>query len=447
MSEDSHSKDSRSEGPTAGGPLIEAVRGGDRRHAEELLAAGTPAGPTAPGAAVPLAVAAAAGDALMAELLLEHGADPDQGAPLALAAERGAFGVAQVLLASGADPLAPDAEGRTPAQLARRWQGIDPEQELRRRLATAGPGPVSVHREEQPDETVLIVAELDAGPAPRARAEVQDGHAAVLCLLEESLGVDTPFDELAARALAAPDSEHPAWWEPVRALHRRGGEEAYAAAERLCGDDRPRAREFGVDVLAQFDYLSRERPYAERIVALLRRMADQEQDPEVLQSVLAGLGHQRDPVALPELARHVGHPYAPVRHSVAVALVGLVPGDHAEAMAAVLALVADPDEGVRDWAAFALASVEADTPEIRETLAGLLADPSVPVVAEAARGLAHRGDPRAVEPLLRLLRESDPDEYAWDVALESAESSADPRLRAAARTAAAGTWAELRHHP
>ncbi|MEV4611654.1 HEAT repeat domain-containing protein [Kitasatospora sp. NPDC049258] len=429
--------------------LIEAVRSGDRPKALELLAAGAPAGPAGPGAPAPLAVAAAAGDGLMAELLLEHGADPDQGAPLALAAERGAFGVAQVLLAAGADPTAPDSQGRTPAELARRWQGLDPEQELRRRLAAAGPGTVAVHREEQPDETGLIVAER-TGPGPGGRAEVaevQDGHSAVLCLLEESLGIDAPFEELTARALACPSSEHPGWWEPVRLLHRRGGESAYLAAERLCGDERPRAREFGVDVLAQFDYLSRERPYAERIVALLRRMAAAEQDPEVLQSVLAGLGHQRDPAALPELARHVHHPYAPVRHSIAVALVGLVPGDHAEAMAAVLALVADPDDGVRDWAAFALASVEADTPEIRDTLAGLLADPATPVVAEAARGLAHRGDPRAVEPLLRLLRETDPDEYAWDVALESAESSADPRLRDAARTAAAGTWAELRHSP
>ncbi|WP_371497672.1 HEAT repeat domain-containing protein [Kitasatospora sp. NBC_00374] len=423
--------------------LLTAVRAGDLPRARELLAAGVPAEPADAAETDPLVVAAAAGDGPMAALLVEYGADPDRSPALARAAERGAYGVVQALLKAGADPAVPDADGRTPLEHARRWLGRDPAEELRRRLAAAAPGTVTVRREEQPDGTTLLTAELVRGTELLAAAEVQDGHAAVACLLEGALGVEPPFEELAARALACPGTEHPGWWEPVRMLHTRGGEPAFRGAERLCGGS-AREREFGADVLAQFEYESRERPHAAQVLALLRRMAAEERDPDVLQSVLAGLGHQRNPAALPELARHVHHPDPRVRHTLAFALVGLLDLDHPGAMDPVTVLLADPDEGVRDWAAYALASVEGDTPAVREALAGLLDDPADPVVAEAARGLARRGDPRAVAPLLRLLAESDPAGYGWDIALEAAENSADPRLRAAARTATAGTWAELR---
>ncbi|MFJ1703231.1 HEAT repeat domain-containing protein [Kitasatospora sp. NPDC088346] len=436
--------------------LLTAVRHGDLPKVRDLLAAGVPAEPADGAATGPLVVAAAAGDGAMAALLVEYGADPDRTPALARAAERGAYGAVRALLDAGADPAGPDADGRTPLECARGWLGRDPVEELRRRLTAAAPGPVAVRepaarepvavrREEQPDGTALLTVELTGVGGLPATAGVQDGHAAVVCLLEAALGVEPPFEELAARALAAPDSEHPCWWEPVRLLHARGGEPAFRGAERLCGGT-VREREFGADVLAQFDYASRDRPHAGQVVALLRRMAAEERDPAVLRSVVSGLGHQRDPAALPDLARHVHHPDPRVRHSVAFALAGLVGLDRPEGMDLVTVLLADPDEGVRDWAAFALASVEGDSPALRDALAGLLDDPADQVVAEAARGLAHRGDPRAVGPLLRILAGSDPAGYAWKIALEAAEEATDPRLRAAARTAATGTWGELRSH-
>jgi HEAT repeat protein len=59
----------------------------------------------------------------------------------------------------------------------------------------------------------------------------------------------------------------------------------------------------------------------------------------------------------------------------------------------------DEDERVRDWATFALGvQTERDTPELREALADRLEDSSPDVRAEAARGLALRGDQRALEP-------------------------------------------------
>ncbi|WP_237536591.1 ankyrin repeat domain-containing protein [Streptomyces sp. SID5785] len=64
-----------------------------------------------------------------------------------------------------------------------------------------------------------------------------------------------------------------------------------------------------------------------------------------------------------------------------------------------------------------------------DTLAWLLDDPVDEVAAEAARGLAVRQDPRAVEPLARLLALAPPGSHAHDLAQEAARACTDARTR------------------
>ncbi|MFI6872094.1 ankyrin repeat domain-containing protein [Streptomyces sp. NPDC050400] len=196
-----------------------------------------------------------------------------------------------------------------------------------------------------------------------------------------------------------------------------------------------------------------------------------ELDPAVpawleLRSVIGALGQANDPAAVPEVVRFTGHPQPEVRRAVALALHGLAGGKGAEvgktgsagkagegtrgtrdrdadtvtvttttatatatAVNALLTLTRDTDPDVRTWAAAALAGTGADTPQIRAALAALLGDPQDDVAAEAARGLAVRQDPRAVDALARLLACAPPGDYARDVALDGARALTDVRVR------------------
>lgn len=145
--------------------------------------------------------------------------------------------------------------------------------------------------------------------------------------------------------------------------------------------------------------------------------------------MVLGLGHHGDPVALPEVLRHARNPERVVRRAVTLALFDLVSGDHAEGVAALVGLSRDTDAEVRDWATTALAALDADTPVLRAALAERLDDADPDTVAEAAQGLARRQDPRAVPVLERLLRESEPDDYARSVAVDATAYVADGPVR------------------
>ena len=65
-------------------------------------------------------------------------------------------------------------------------------------------------------------------------------------------------------------------------------------------------------------------------------------------------------------------------------------------LAALIALSADPEAAVRDWATFALGTLaEQDSPALRDALAARLDDPDEDTRLEAIHGLALRGDDRA----------------------------------------------------
>jgi HEAT repeat protein len=103
-----------------------------------------------------------------------------------------------------------------------------------------------------------------------------------------------------------------------------------------------------------------------------------------------------------------------------IALADVVPPDHAEGMSLLIEMSQDEDSEIRDWATAGLAGLEADTPQIREALAARLTDEDLRTVAEAARGLAIRGDERADQGVRRVLDESD-DEYARDLVTQTGE--------------------------
>ncbi|MFI2369572.1 ankyrin repeat domain-containing protein [Streptomyces sp. NPDC018833] len=452
-------------------PLCGAAVGGHTGVVRALLTAGATPDRRELLGFTALTWAVGQGHAETAEALLEHGADPDLTCPsgeppLVVAARRGSPSTVRALLRHGASARAKALEE------ARRWLTLDVEQQLRKSLLSHEPGAETVSRRVAEDGGETVVVEVLREGVPAAGNEQQTGHGAIATLLEEDLGIRTPYATLAERALREGDPDRDDWIESVTVLWRRGDEETFQAAAAWCASDDPLHQAFAADILGQLGFTyggaagsrtadgdtadgraanggaelpARDgdvrgdasprdadrivRPFAARALPLLRELSREARDAELIQAAVTALGHHADPSALNDVLRHAGHQDAAVRHRVALALCGLVPGDHAEAIAALITLSRDPADAVRDWSTTALAELDADTPEIREALAARLDDPDADTAAEAARGLAIRQDPRSVAALVRLLADGDSASPAHGTATDAVRHIRDDRLR------------------
>ncbi|MFD6244500.1 ankyrin repeat domain-containing protein [Streptomyces roseolus] len=419
----------RAGGPDGGDlPLCGAACGGHVRTVRALLAAGAGVDQEEAFGFTALAWAVRLGQAEVVRELLAAGADPDRVGPdgldpLAASARRGSAACVRALLDRGARG-AEDA-----LREARRWIGVDVAAELRRGLVAGNGGGETyeaVVRRVREDGGVTVVVELLREDGRPGRGdERQTGHAAVATLLEAALGRRVPHEELAARALRCGDPELDDWTTAVDALAGRADEETFVAAAAWCADRDPLRRALGARVLGALP------GFAASAVPVLRRVAVEAAEParEPVLSVVTALGACADPAAVPELLATADHPDPEVRRAVAGALAGLVPAGHMEALGVLLALSRDGDARVRDWAVLALAELPDDTPLVREALAERLADPDPETAAEAARGLAIRQDPRAVDALAAVLADGDPDGAPRETALAALEFVRDARVR------------------
>ncbi|MFF1509877.1 ankyrin repeat domain-containing protein [Streptomyces sp. NPDC058326] len=409
-------------------PLCGAAVGGHTGVVRALLAAGAHPDQEEAYGFTALAWALRLGHTDTTRALLEHGADPDRRGPdgilpLVAAARRGSTGCVRALLDHGA--TAKEAALRE----ARRWIGADIAAELRRGLVAGNEGGQTyeaVVRRVREDGGVTVVVELlRENGAPGRGDDRQTGHAAIATLLEASLGLRTSSEELAARALRCGDPELDDWTTAVAELAGRADEETFVAAAAWCAYRDPLRRALGARVLGALP------GFAPSAVPVLRRLAAEgaAQAREPALSVVSALGECADPAAVPELLAAADHPDAVVRRAVAGALAGIVPAGHVEALGVLLALSRDGDARVRDWATLALAELPDDTPLVREGLAERLGDSDPETAAEAARGLAIRQDPRAVDALASALADGDPEGAARETALAALEYIQDPRVR------------------
>ncbi|MFD6829857.1 hypothetical protein CH313_05970 [Streptomyces sp. TSRI0384-2] len=410
-------------------PLCGAACWGRTEVVRALITAGAdPDGADEPGPTA-LVWAAEGGHAATAAALLEAGAGPVAGRgepPLVRAARQGSLETVRVLLEHG-------AQGREQAlEEALRWSARLADR-LREELVAAGgdeepAGEVEVVvREVRRGSTTLLAVVLLRDGDPGAGLERFTSHAAVATVLEEELGRAASYEELSARALGRGEPWHDDWREPARVLSGRGDEETFSAAAARLGEapGSPEAL-FAVEVLGRLG-VGRLTP---RVVPLLRELAREPVDAQLLAAVVSGLGHHGDPGALPELYAAAGHPAAEVREAAARALFGLVPAGDARGTGVLAALSADAWPRVREWAVTALAALASDTTEVREALAARLADEDPATVAEAAAGLVRRGAGTRAEEALALLLTTEPEGSAVrERAEETVEQLTDPAVR------------------
>lgn len=233
---------------------------------------------------------------------------------------------------------------------------------------------------------------------------------------------DRSIDELIEIALT--ESDEDAAWEAVVALHGRGTPEVLETAQALTCSEDPDERSLGADILGQLG-ISREGStlaFPRESLEILLEMLDQEEEPDVLESILVAFSHLRDQKIIDSVAHLAKHPDPDVRQSLCLALAGY---DEPAAVQMLIDLSTDKETEVRNWATFALGTqLEIDTPLLREALASRLQDADEEVRGEALVGLARRKDQRVVAALKQELQA----DGIHQLFVEAAELIADAEL-------------------
>ncbi|MYV64473.1 hypothetical protein GT043_00525 [Streptomyces sp. SID2131] len=369
-----------------------------------------------------LCLAVAAFRSSIAGELASAGADvlrrlDDGSTPLLRAVDSGSVGLVFGLLD------APLLDGAVRAELlarAREWHERGPVAVLRER--TGSPDPVETVRVRD-GEWFTEYHEIRLGGTT-----VRDGHAGVLTLLEKHFGLRPGVDELAARACALehPDGAYASWWEITATLAERQDDETWEAAAALRARPDPLYRRFGADVVSFLHTWDQESedpgPFARRTREFLLDWAAEEEHPDVLAEVLAGLGHHEDPRIEPLGLAHLAHPDAKVRLVVPKVLERRALGDRGEwayatpeGLDAVLVLARDPDAAVRMLVAHDLATSNDPAPAVGDALASLVDDEEQTTRIWAVFGLAGRDDPRCVEGAARVGPVADHAAWSWIV--------------------------------
>jgi HEAT repeat protein len=231
--------------------------------------------------------------------------------------------------------------------------------------------------------------------------------------------------DLCAEALTA-GGENALYWCCVNALRDRGGSEVLEMAASLAYSAHAWERLLGIRVLAHLELGEEERPLAEGV---LHGVLELESDVALLRELVRAIDAAGGEKSVPHLIELTCHSDRKVRLDALRALMG----DESEpVLERLMELTQDRDPRVRDWATFALASSDVDTPELRRVLVYRMRDEDPEAQGEAMCGLACRGDSRVVEPLLLALA-GRPN----SLCLSAARMIADPRLHPALERLAA----------
>ena len=136
----------------------------------------------------------------------------------------------------------------------------------------------------------------------------------------------------------------------ARELQTRGTRKVYEYVSRHASDKSTVMREISAFVLGQLG--TPDRPFRERSVPILVKLASSDQSPSVRAAAVSSLGHLRASRSLPVVVDAAQDPSADVRTSAAVALGCLKRTTNS--VRTLRKLVRDKDRGVREWAMWSL---------------------------------------------------------------------------------------------
>ncbi len=210
-------------------------------------------------------------------------------------------------------------------------------------------------------------------------------------------------------------------FDRISAFVDRDPEAALVIGERLVRSSDPDRREIGVRLVGVAgvvdDYARRE-----RALPLLRHaLADTEVGP--LSGAIVQLGHLDDVDSHDLILGQAEHADPVVRDAVATALPSV--GLNERSLDALIVLMEDPDDDVRDWATFAVGSLsDFDDERVRSALLARMDDPNLDARLEAIAGLARRRDER-VRPFLDAELAEPEHSWVFDKAVQDLDLGTD----------------------
>lgn len=227
-------------------------------------------------------------------------------------------------------------------------------------------------------------------------------------------------------------------WEKIYRLHQLPSEEAFEACVEWSQSRQPLRRDVAASVLGQLGWQFKH-PYGGRAIPILRRLLDDE-EPHVVSAALAALGHlglnHGDAVdaAILERLDLKRHGDATVREALAAVLprCSLPGGSDRKAVRALIALSADEDADVRDWATFGLGEqIDTNTEPVRRALHARLDETEASTRGHALVGLASRRDMTVLPALIAELDSNQPCAGAFQAAALLALTELLPALKRA----------------
>ena len=218
------------------------------------------------------------------------------------------------------------------------------------------------------------------------------------------------------------DHEDEFSWNLISCLNRRGEPRVVNWSLALLQNDQGCLRELGAIVLRQHGF-ERGRPFAQVVVDPIAMALRTETDADAREAMVTAIAWSQLPSQLDPVMVWAHDGDVDIRETVAVCLPSLWPSPILpdRAIDTLIMLSRDLDEHVRDWASYSLgSSCENDTPAVRAALIDRLDDSfeDSDAAAEAAIGLARRGDPLAFWRIERWLIEEEPNWRILDAAGE-----------------------------
>jgi HEAT repeat protein len=166
--------------------------------------------------------------------------------------------------------------------------------------------------------------------------------------------------------------------------------EALPVARRLAASRDPVERAVAAHVLGAL--VDGNPTHTDQAIGLLAGMLPDAGHPHLEWSIADALRLSSDVRAVEPLVALAGSASASTRRTVAMGLgAAMVDELPAAGVETLIRLSADPNPTVRDWATFALAELDENSPEVRSALWDRVADPHYNTRCEALAGLAARG--------------------------------------------------------
>jgi len=218
------------------------------------------------------------------------------------------------------------------------------------------------------------------------------------------------LDEIAVLAIfnrtLTEDLEADGRWEAIRLLQNAGERSVFDQAVAWCKSSDIRKQISGVDILAQIGKTAEHHKtkFADESYPLIVDLLKSCHSNALKDSAISALHHLENPLAIPLICSFCSDSDAEIRLAVAHAL-GFPFANDALSVDALLKLMQDESQEVRDWATFGLgAQGDADSAEIREALVKRLSVTFADAREEAISALSKRKDLRALSPLIDLLQ-------------------------------------------